>query len=353
MRTVINGRRIWALSGLATLALLSVPGIRIITGDNSSNQWSGPTRAVPSRTLTITRPVTSLTVESYGAPVVVTTGPVQDIQVTESIMYGPPMDGPPTVSHKVSGGRLVLAAPACQNLNCSVGFTLIVPRDVAVTATSDGGPISVSGVAAANVDSGGGNVQAGNVTGSLTINAEGGSVVVSRVGAANVNSGGGDILATDVSGPLTLSSEGGNLTVNGLTGPLNADTGGGTMTGSGIAAVTATVDAEGGNVQLVFTTAPQAVSVDTGSGNAQLYFAAPPKDVTVGTEGGDASVAVPGGPYAVTTTTEGGSQTIGIATSPAAHRSITVDSGGGSLEIVPAGPVPVLPALPADPGMGQ
>jgi hypothetical protein len=46
---------------------------------------------------------------------------------------------------------------------------------------------------------------------------------------------------------------------------------------------------------------------------------------------------VPGGPYALNATSDGGGpQSVGIATDPAAHRSITVTSGGGSLEIEPA-----------------
>ena len=53
--------------------------------------------------------------------------------------------------------------------------------------------------------------------------------------------------------------------------------------------------------------------------------------MTVSTDGGSAQLAVPGGPYALNADSGGGPQSVGIATDPAAHRSITVISGGGSL----------------------
>jgi len=78
-----------------------------------------------------------------------------------------------------------------------------------------------------------------------------------------------------------------------------------------------------------------------GGGDASVAFSAAPDSVTMSTDGGAARLAVPGGPYAVNATTDGGGpQSVGIATDPAAHRSITVISGGGSLEIEPAGPLP-------------
>lgn len=53
------------------------------------------------------------------------------------------------------------------------------------------------------------------------------------------------------------------------------------------------------------------------------------------TENGSASVSVPGGPYSVTADSGGGSQTVDIPTAPAAHRTLSVSTEGGPLEIVP------------------
>jgi len=58
--------------------------------------------------------------------------------------------------------------------------------------------------------------------------------------------------------------------------------------------------------------------------------------VTVSTDGGSATLNVPGGPYSVAADSEGGGQTtVEVPTAPNAHRSLTVNSGGGPLEILP------------------
>jgi hypothetical protein len=336
MRTVaVRGRWIWRLSGVATVAALGIPlGGLIVTAGQGGEPMT--VSAVPTRTITIARPITSVSVESYGAAVYITGGPVRHAQVTEAITYGPQDAGPPAVTAAVSHGHLTLAAPDCAQSNCTVGFTVTVPSGVAVTAESDGGPVTVAGVAAANVDSGGGLVHATGISGQLTVSSENGPVMVSGTGAANLDSGGGPVGATDVRGPLTVNTEGGALTLDGLSGPLDADTGGAPLLARNVAAVTATVTTENGNVDMAFVTGPEMVSVDTGGGNARLTFAAAPKSVTVSTVGGLALLTVPGGPYALSADNGGGGgpEIIAIPTDPAAPRSITVTTSGGPLRIV-------------------
>jgi hypothetical protein len=301
------GRWIWRASGLITTAALLLAGSRLITSAGQA-EYAQP-QATVIRTVTVPQPVTSLTVQSYGAPVQVTGAPVRRVQITE-IMYdsqagnlsavpqvasagpvsaspsspsapGGPVSGAPAVVQSVSAGRLSVGDPACANSDCSVGFALTVPSDVTAIVTTDGGSVSVSGIAGANLDSGGGPVS-----------------------------------ATKIGGPLTVVTGGGSLQLDGLTGPLSADTGGGPLAAQGVTAATATVT--------------------TGGGNARLAFAAAPDTVTVSTDGGDAQLAVPGGPYALTADSDGGPQpSVGIATDPQAQRSITVSSGGGALLITP------------------
>ncbi len=311
MRAVATrGRWIWGLSGLATTAVLVVPGIRLITSAGQPEQ--AQPQATATRTVTVPQPVTSVTVQSYGGPVQVTAGPVRHVQITEVIMYdsqaggpntvvnavpsgplsaspagaqptsGGALSAPPAVAQSVSGGRLSLAALACASSGCSVSFVITVPSDVTATVTSDGGPVVVSGIAGANLDSGGGQVR-----------------------------------ATKIGGPLTVSTGGGPLLLDGLAGTLRADTGGGTLSAQGVASATAIVT--------------------TGGGDAVMAFSAATDSVTVSTDGGQAQLAVPGGPYALTADSDGGSQSVGIATDPAAQRSITVISGGGPILIGPAG----------------
>ena len=287
MRTVASrGRWIWVLSGLVTTAALVVSGTYLITSAGQAEHAQPQDTA--TRTVTVPQPVTSLTVQTYGDPVQVTAGPVRRVQVTETLMYDPQSGGPPAVAQSLSGGRLSLGDPACANSNCDVSFSVTVPSGVTATVTTEGAPVTVSGIAGANLDSGGGPVR-----------------------------------ATDIGGPLTVSTGGGPLQLDGIAGTLRADTGGGPLTAQGIAATTATIT--------------------TGGGGARLAFSAVPDTVTVNTDGGSAQLAVPGGPYALTADSDGGPQSVGIATDPASGRSITVISGGGPLWIGQAGRLPARP----------
>jgi hypothetical protein len=278
------GRWVWALSGLVTAVAIAVPGTQLITWAGAP--WHGPQSASPehvrTRTVTIPEPVTSLDVQSYGDSVQVRTGLVRRVQVTETISYDSGWDRPPAVTQSVTGRHLTLADPACANSNCDVVFSVTVPPGVTVTAATQGGDATVSGVAGANVDTGGGLVY-----------------------------------ATGIEGPLTVTTGGGSLTLDGLAGGLRADTGGGELDAQGVAAATATVT--------------------TGGGDARIAFAAAPDAVTVSTDGGSATLAVPRGPYAVTANSDGGNQSVQIATDPAAHRTITINSGGGPLLVQPPG----------------
>ena len=373
-RPSTRGRWIWALSGLVTVGLLAWPVVGLISRAGNGGQGEFVTGApTMTRTVSVTQPVTSLSVESYGAPIRITAGTVHQVTVTEAISYAGPGQAP-AVTAAVSDRRLTLDAPACPNTGCSVGFTVTVPTGVAVSADSDNGGIAVSGVAGANLDSGGGPVQASHINGPLSISSEDGGITVSDVSApsgVNLDSGGGPVQASHINGPLTISSEDGGITVsdvtapgvnldsgggpvqvgrvdgpltvtsedgsvtvNGLTGDLGADTGGGPFAGD-VSSGRASILSEDGSVAVTFASAPGYVFVDTGGGPAQLTFNQPPDAVMVNTENGSASVSVPGGPYSVTAESGGGSQTVNIPTAPNAHRALTVSTEGGPLEIVP------------------
>jgi hypothetical protein len=272
------GRWVWGLSGLVTVLALTVSGLFLAA---AGSRGQPPPQDVLTRTVTLVQPVTSLTVQSYGGPVRVTSGSAGRVQVSETVTYSPLAGGPPAVTESLSRGHLILADPVClQVFPCIVGFAVTVPPGVTVTAVTEGGPLTVSGT-----------------------------------GAANLDSGGGPVSATNISGPLTVSTEGGPLLVDGLAGALRADTGGGPLTANGVDAAAATVS--------------------TDSGDAQIAFSAAPQQVTLSTNGGLAALTVPGGPYALTADSAGGPQSVGIATDPSARRSILVSSGGGPVQIEP------------------
>jgi Putative adhesin len=337
-RRPARGRWIWGLSGLVTLTALAIPLALIIAQAGVPQMEPQPSAVSAPRTFTVRQPVTSLELDSAGANIVVTAGPVRDVQVTEVMTDSPQGGSAPVATPSVSRGLLTLGAPACEQSNCSVGFNVTVPRDVAVTASSEDGSITVSGVAAANLDSGGGPVLVSDISRQLAVSSEDGPITASGVADANLDSGGGNVRATDVRGPLTVDTEDGSLVLVGVTGPLDADTGGGNLLARDVSAVTATVSTEDGSVNMGFTTAPEMVSVDSGGGNARISFAAAPQSVTLNTEDGFALLTVPAGQYAVTAETDGGPPPVlvpGIVDNPTAHRSITVTSGGGSLQIQP------------------
>jgi hypothetical protein len=281
MRAVAGpGRWVWGLSGLVTAVALAFPGVRLITSAGYTGfGGSGPQETI-TRTATVPPPVTSVTVQSYGAPIRVTAGSTRRVLVTETITYHK-NTSPPAVTRAVSGSHLLLAAPACSHSDCSVGFALTVPPGVTVTAVSDGGTVTVSGTAGAKLDSGGGPVR-----------------------------------VTRIHGPLTVSTGGGPLLLDGLSGTLRADTGGGPLNARDLHAATATVSTGGGNALIAFSAAPDTIRVDTA--------------------GGPAVITVPGGPYALTAESGGGPQSVQIPTNPAAPRSITVSTGGGPLQVGPA-----------------
>ena len=312
-RPGVRGRWIWAVSGVVTIVALGIPGVRLIAGSGSAGDGSVPTAAVPSKTVTVQQPVTSVNVESYGAQISVVAGSGRYTRVSESITYSPPAAGPPAVTASVADGRLTLAAPACANSNCSVAFTVTVPADVTLTATSDGGPVTVAGIA-----------------------------------KASISSGGGPVRATGIRGSLAVQTEGGSLILDGIGGPLHADTGGGPLLGRNVAAAVTTVSTDSGDAAIEFTgPAGATAAITTNGGGAQVQFTAAPRAVVVSTDGGAAYVAVPGGPYALTTDSDGGPQLVEIATNPTAHSSITVTSGGGPLQVAPVtGPLPKLPIPP-------
>jgi len=281
MRAVAGpGRWVWGLSGLVTVALLAIPGARLIATAGEPGPGPQPMATVV-RHVTVPQPVTSLTVQSSAGWVQVAAGPVSRVHVTETISYADQDGGPPAATQSVSGGRLSLGDPACVSSVCLVNFVVTVPSGIAVTVATAGDPVTVAGVA-----------------------------------GANLNSDGGPVNAARIGGPLTVTTGGGPLTLNGLTGPLYADTDGGTLIARGVTAATAIVSTDGGPGQIAFSAAPASVRLTT--------------------DGGPLMLIVPGGPYALSAESDGGPQQVGIATDPAARVSITVNSGGGPLQVEPA-----------------
>jgi hypothetical protein len=189
------GRWVWGLSGVVTTAVLAMPLALLAGGAGTPANAIGVfPQPVGSHTVTIPQAITGMTVDSYGGPVRVRAGDVSRVQVTERLTDGSAAGPLAVVVWALSGGHLTLTDPACADAGCEVTFTITTPADVTVTVYSGGGPVMVSGVKAAILDSGGGPVS-----------------------------------ARQIGGPLTIDSDGGPIRVNGVAGPLNADSGGGPL----------------------------------------------------------------------------------------------------------------------------
>jgi hypothetical protein len=318
VRTVTaHGRWIWGLSGLATAAVLAVPGARLLSHPGADAQHMTANDTV-TRTISLVQPITSLNVQSQDGPVRVQAGTGRGVQIIELINYDKSVSPPPRVQDSVSGGRLTVADPACSTSDCAVSFVVTVPATVPVTVASNGALVTISGVAGATVESGGAPVNLARLTGPLTVDTDGGSLDLNGLtGSLHADTGGGPMTATGIDGPATISTEGGSLAVNGLTGSLQADSAGGPAALTDIRAQTAAVTTGGGSGRLVFRTVPELVNLST--------------------DGGPAALDVPGGPYALNADSDGGPESVRVAADPSAARSLTVTSGGGYLAIGPAG----------------
>jgi hypothetical protein len=256
-----RGRWIWVLSGTLTIATIGAFGSFAIIRAENPPVGPQPDTAIPTRTITVTAPVTALSVQSYGAPIRVTTVPRGPVRVAESILYADDGSGPPAVTATDSRGLLTLAAPTCANSDCSVGFTVTVPSGVTVTAAAGGGGVTVVGTGTTSIDSGGGPVYAASVTGQLTVNAEGGGVTVNNAAGADLDSGGGPVTATGITGKLTVHADGGGVTVSHAP-TASIDSGGGPVYAASIGGQL-TVAAEGGGVTVF---GAGATDIDSGGG---------------------------------------------------------------------------------------
>ena len=357
MRAVaVDGRWVWGVSGLVTVALLGIPAFTFIvgTGPSQSGPPPGPSGGV-TRTVTVTQPVTSVNVQSYGASVQVTGGPVSHVEVTETIGPG---SGNPPVAAAVHDGQLSVGGSACNTWEQCVNFTVTVPRNVAVTVASQGAPVTVSGVATVNLDSDNGSMNVSNIDGPVSATTDGGPLSLTDVtGPVQADSDGGSLTATDVTATTAiLTSGGGPALVTGSIATLGVYTDGGSAdvrlttppatvtvdTGGGPGALAvpnavttpkATVSTDGGSARVTGSIATLGVYTD--GGPADVGLATAPDSVTIDTDGGSGALSVPGGPYALTTDGDGGSQSVTVTTSPTATRSITVNTSGGPLQIEP------------------
>jgi putative adhesin len=202
--------------------------------------------------------------------------------------------------------------------DCGMNGTLVVPRQTAISLGSNGGDVAISAwTGQLTLSTGGGNINAGTLAGTLDLVTSGGDLAGSALtGNVQIDTGGGNINADDLAGTVRLDTGGGDLNTDGLSGNVQIDTGGGNINSNSVSSPQFTLDSAGGDVTLVFTQPPADLQITAGGGNITL-------------------VLPPGARYDIATpNSDGGnvdySSSLFSSTSP---YKITLDSGGGDISI--------------------
>ncbi|MDT8427484.1 MAG: hypothetical protein RQ757_01815 [Pseudomonadales bacterium] len=216
-----------------------------------------------------------------------------------------------------------------------------------------------------DLDTGGGRIDVGDLTGSVRADTSGGSISIGRITQGNVlvDTSGGRITILDVEGNVEADTSGGNIDIGNVTGNVLADTSGGRITigdvGGNISADTSggsidvgtsggrvLLDTSGGTIRAAWAQGP--IEADTSGGN--IYLDGSATSVKADTSGGNIVIEASDGP--VQADTSGGNITIRrsraaieadtsggridaelLVVSPGTNASITLESSGGDITL--------------------
>jgi Putative adhesin len=221
----------------------------------------------------------------------------------------------------IPGGASVSVNCDGLNSNCNANATLDVPAKTAVTLSSGGGDIGVSGFAS-----------------NMALSADGGNVTASNLlGGLRLDTGGGDLTGSGLTGTIQIRTEGGNVNATNLngTGTMQLDTGGGDLAGNGLTG-NLLLFTEGGNVNAGAVDS-RVATIQSGGGDVTVAFTQPPQDLQITANGGNVAVILPQDhtKYRVSTPgTQGGNVNYPASlVSSTSQHVIVVDSGGGDVSL--------------------
>jgi Putative adhesin len=202
--------------------------------------------------------------------------------------------------------------------DCGMDATLAVPARTGVSLASYGGDVAISDwTGHVALYTGGGNINAGNLAGTVQIVTSGGDVTASALtGTVQISTQDGNINADDLAGTVRLDTGGGDLTTDGLSGNVQIFTEDGNVNANSVSAPQLTIDSGGGDVTLVFTQPPTNLHITSDDGNINL-------------------VLPPGAKYDIATpnTDSGNVNYPSSLFSSASPYKITLNSGGGDISI--------------------
>jgi len=150
----------------------------------------------------------------------------------------------------------------------------VVPAQTGVSLGSAGGDVAISGwTGSLSLSTGGGNVNAGDLGGTVQIMTAGGDLTGGALtGNVQITTGGGNVNAGDLAGTVRLFTGGGDLSTNGLSGNVQITTAGGNVNGNSVSSPQLTIVSNGGDVTLVFTQPPGNLQITTYDGNISLVL---------------------------------------------------------------------------------
>lgn len=234
--TPIQERRSIAFAVIATLAATLLTGCR--PGSSAEGTFE--------KTLEVNGPV-RLELASGSGDAHVTTGPPGEVRVHGEVQVKTwseessqrqvhDIESNPPVSQE---GNLIRVSGSGQHMHdLSISYSIIVPPDTEIHATTGSGDLEVSGIKGpATFTSGSGGVSASNIGGDLQVVAGSGAVELSNVhGQVQVTAGSGDITLNSVHGETRLHTGSGDLEITDPGDALEASTGSGDVTIKGASA---------------------------------------------------------------------------------------------------------------------
>ncbi|KOT49165.1 MULTISPECIES: DUF4097 family beta strand repeat-containing protein [Streptomyces] len=216
------------------------------------------------QTYTVDGKTAKLDVSTPGGDIKVVADDTADgrVKVTERLEYGKQK---PVTRHSLKDGALNLTAEDCGRSNgtCNVSYEVRVPPSVAVTLSTDGGNIGVTGV----------------------------------TGTVGTRTSGGNIDVRQTAGPLTAETSGGDISISDARGKQTTASTDGGMIDARFTAVPDRVDAHsgGGDVSVRLPQGRYAIDATTDGGNRNVtgsVDSASPHKIKAHSDGGDVGVTV-------------------------------------------------------------
>ncbi|MGW6706024.1 DUF4097 family beta strand repeat-containing protein [Streptomyces sp. NPDC054956] len=230
-----------AATTVATATAAALAAGLLLTGC-SIGSLAGP-RKTASADTTVAEAIGSVDVsDARSGSIEVTPGSGPGVTVRRTVHYRG--DAVPEPAQRVADGVLTLTNGSCGD-RCSIDYRLEVPASATVRLDGSSGRVTVTGVAAAEVETSSGSVRVDRIAGPLKIRTSSGSIDAQNLGGAGADA-----------------------------------------------------RSESGDVRLAFAKAPSSVAVETSSGEAQLKLPRAPYALDVSTTSGERDVTLPADPSA-------------------------------------------------------